>query len=649
MLVAALVAAACIVRTLLYPFEDPDLWQHLAVGRAIWALHRVPLEHLWTWPSYGQPDVLPSWIFRALLWPWYAAGGVVGITLLRWLLALGAFGIAWATARVLGARGLLPLTVLVLCALSYRARSQLRPEMLVAILLALEVWVLENRRRGARLRWPALLAIACVWANLHLSFFFGWAVLAIHALLAPEPGVRGWWRSRRPLLATLAGAMAISFVNPFGWRALWQPVEYFTVWRHDSIYRAIPELLPFWEVWRVRLATGLPVLLVLWPLLVLGRPRGRRFDPVEAATCFMFTVLTVYAQRFASFYAIAIAPYLARDLAAWTAGWSTPRVLSGSATRTAITAAACVLLCLPAWSESTYPVGIGFAWTYYPVGACDRIESAHLGGRIFNPYYFGGYLLWRFWPQRDRLPFMDIHQTGTRQDREWSGYAPGEPRAWKSLDEERHFQLAVIDGHIDWIWNYHLPDALDADTSWALVFRDDAAMLYVRREGANAGIADSLAYRFVPGGFAAWNERFGLVIRDREVRALARAELERMRRESPQCGWAESELGAIAYMDGDRAGARRHLESAIRLDPRLPAVHRQLGYLDLADGRPRDAIAAFNAELALHTTPLDLYRRMGEAHEALGDRAHAIEWYRRAVENGPDAAAQAALDRLQRE
>jgi tetratricopeptide (TPR) repeat protein len=172
-------------------------------------------------------------------------------------------------------------------------------------------------------------------------------------------------------------------------------------------------------------------------------------------------------------------------------------------------------------------------------------------------------------------------------------------------------------------------------------------MLYVRREGANARVADSLAYRFVPGGFDAWNQRFGLVIRDRDARDAARAELERMCRESPWCGWAESQLGAIAYLDGDRGGARRHLESAIRLDPRLPAVHRQLGYLDLADGRPRDAITAFNAELALHTTPLDLYRRMGEAHEAIGDRDRAIQWYRRAVANGPDAAAAAALDRLQ--
>jgi hypothetical protein len=51
-----------------------DLWQHLLVGRLIWETHPVPLRHLWSYPVYGRPDVLPSWGFRGLLWPFYALG-----------------------------------------------------------------------------------------------------------------------------------------------------------------------------------------------------------------------------------------------------------------------------------------------------------------------------------------------------------------------------------------------------------------------------------------------------------------------------------------------------------------------------------------------------------------------------------------------
>src|SRR5881396_1681173 len=51
-----------------FRIHDPDIWQHLAVGRAIWSTHSIPMYNVWVWPAYGTPAVLPSWGFRALLW-----------------------------------------------------------------------------------------------------------------------------------------------------------------------------------------------------------------------------------------------------------------------------------------------------------------------------------------------------------------------------------------------------------------------------------------------------------------------------------------------------------------------------------------------------------------------------------------------------
>src|SRR6185369_17113232 len=148
MLLAALAAAASIVISASFALFDPDLFQHLLVGKVIWQTHAVPTHHLWTWPSYGQPEVLPSWLFRALVWPFWSVGGVVGLFVWRWLTALAAFGLVWLVARRLGARGLTPLVVIAVCALVYRQRSMVRPETLVAVLLALELWILETRRQG---------------------------------------------------------------------------------------------------------------------------------------------------------------------------------------------------------------------------------------------------------------------------------------------------------------------------------------------------------------------------------------------------------------------------------------------------------------------------------------------------------------------
>src|SRR5688572_18341110 len=111
LLAAALVAAASILFSVTFRLIDSDFWQHLVVGKAIWESHSIPREHLWSWLSYGRPEVLPSWLFRAVLWPFYAAGELEGLFVWRWLTTLLVFGFSWMTARRMGARGFVPLVV----------------------------------------------------------------------------------------------------------------------------------------------------------------------------------------------------------------------------------------------------------------------------------------------------------------------------------------------------------------------------------------------------------------------------------------------------------------------------------------------------------------------------------------------------------
>src|SRR5439155_20060160 len=299
--------------------------------------------------------------------------------------------------------------------------------------------------------------------------------------------------------------------------------------------------------------------------------------------------------------------------------------------RAALVAAACVLVCLPEWSRPEVRFGIGWNATYFPGPACDFIARHGLRGRLFAPNYYGGYVLWRFWPERDRLPFMDAHQSGTRADRDLYAYSFSRRAAWDSLEARHRFDFALLDGHQEWVPGDRLMDFLDADPDWALVFRDDAAAIYLRRDGALGSLADSLAYRVMPGGFDAIEALGSRVARDPGVREALRQELARAVRESPLNGGAHSHLANVAFLSGDRATAFRELEAALRVTPNLPTAHRRLGFLLLAAGRPRDAIRALEAELRLRRPPQDEHRLIGQAWEQLGDTRRAIAAYQNAL------------------
>jgi len=667
LLLAALASFASVLVSVSYRIDDPDLWQHLAVGRWVWVKGALPLVHEWTWPLYGTREAAPSWGFRALLWPFWDHGGLLGLFAWRWLTTAAAFAFLWAAARRMGARGLVPAFVLALCGLTYRVRSDLRPETLSAILFAAMLWILETRRRGGPDRSPWLVPIAWVWANVHISYYLGLFLVALYfadawasARGARGRAARGGRASKRSGAgsgaATPAGtapatapaslarlfwvglaAGAISFLNPGGWRTLWQPFEYALFWRNEPVFQNIGELLPI--PWAHNWRSGLPVLMAGWPLLALWRWRRVGLDRVELVIVALFTAQALDAQRFLGTYALAAAPFVSRDLTEWLtsrAGRS-PRLPLGA--RAAAVAAACLAIGPLEWSRWDLPMGIGMEHSSYVIRATDFMAEHGVKGRGLNTFGMAGWQVYRFWPERERLPFLDIHVSGTREDRDLYAFAQVDSNAWRRLDAKHRFDYVMI-ARVQFGGD-RLLNTLDGDSAFALVFKDDAAALFVRRRGPLAAVAERFAYRVVPAGNAGLGRLGMAAARDSALRPAVRAELEREARESPWHGQAFSLLANLDLIEARWATARARLDSVLAIDHRRPRTHQRLGLLDLIDGRPASALRHFAREVEIHgaSADLDVARARAYAQQGRLDRARAE--CRRALRRDP-AHAEAA-------
>ena len=530
---ALVVAAACVLVSVSFRLYDAETWEHLAVGRTIWQGHVWPVTNLWTWPTYGEPNVNPSWGFSALLWPFWAHGGVTGLFAWRWLTTLASFTLLWLTARRLGARGLTPLVVLAIAALVYRQRSQVRPETLAAVWFALTLWLLESGRAGRPSRYPYLVPVAGAWANTHVSYWIGLALMAIH--------LAGAIRRARLALVMLA-CIAISFVNPTGWHALARPFEFALLWRDDPLFAQISELQPL--DWAANVWTGLPILLVGWPVLVVWRALRKRGDVVEGLVCLMFSALVLAGSRFVSLYSLACAPYFARDLATVIERVRAPAPLRPAWARAGLACALCVGAGLYPWARLEPPPGIAFDQQRMPVWACEFIARTGIRGRALNHFYLGGYLLWRFEGKPDLLPFMDIHPEDTAPDVRLDYLrALISPIAFDRFDLRWRFDWALLSRRYS--DRPGILDILDHDPSWALVFVDDVAAVYVRRDGELRSIADRYAYRVVRGSRMAAPGIIAAAQADSALRIALAAELARQAHESPVNFYGRSMLRTI--------------------------------------------------------------------------------------------------------
>ena len=627
---AMLVAAAAILTSITLKIGDPDIGQHLVVGSSIWAARAVRGIHLWSWPLYGRPEVTESWAYCAMIYPLWEHFGVWGLFLWQWATTLVGFGLLFLTGRRMGANPVLLLVVLVWCSLIYRGRGALRPESLAAVLLALELFVLETRRLGSKDRSFLLVPILWMWANANLSYLFGFLVLGAYLLDdALSRRSRAGRRATRSLAWVALASAAAAFVGPLGWKTLALPFKYVLFWRREVIFQSISELAPI--NWSAHRTDGLALLMAGWVLLAAWRTLRRGIDAPELVVCGAALIQSLISQRFVSTFALVASIHLARDISEYVPGLTAWLERRHAGALNLAVAAFCMWSIIPEWTTRGVSFGVGWDLRLYPVKAADFMSVHGVRGRGFSYFWTSGYLLRRFWPDTSRLPFMDVHQFGSREDRDLQTLAQRDPGSWHRLDDKYRFEYVLLLHDPRTVPT--LPDFLDRDSTWAMVFNDDAAVLYVRK-AAMPELARRVSYHVLRGSDPGMNEALARCAGDASTRAKLREEAGRERASSPYAVRAETLLGVLAAMDGEFASAADHLREALRIDPAAPRVHEKLGLLALAQRKFDEAEREFRTEYArFHWKGWDF--RMGQVYAGRGDLERAAAAYERELERQP--------------
>jgi hypothetical protein len=218
-LVVAAVMAATLFGLAAPLLHDPDSWWHIKVGLDLLANHAFPTVDTYSHTFAGHPWIAKEWLAQLLFALAYKAGGWNGVALLTVAtISLTLFLTSWylsGSLKPVVAIGL-SFVLAFLVAPVYLARPH------IFTLPLIIVWTAHLFRAARNEQAPPfwLLALLCLWANLHGTFTLGFVIAAFAGLqLLAQTGL-----SNPRLLASwvVFGIFCpiVSLLNPYGVEAI---------------------------------------------------------------------------------------------------------------------------------------------------------------------------------------------------------------------------------------------------------------------------------------------------------------------------------------------------------------------------------------------------------------------------------------------
>lgn len=474
MLFAALLAGCFVIAPRLLN-QDGDTGRHIAVGRTILAEMRIPRVDIFSHTLAGAPLTPHEWLAQVIFAAADSALGLSGVVLVSALALAAAFTITFRRACQVSGMALISLALTLLGVAAASLHFLARPHLFTLLFASLWLGLMEQLRaaRPARLWQVGLLML--VWANTHGAFLVGFVIWAAYTADALWQDLRSHPLRLSPLSRWLfaAGIIALvaSLLNPAGLH-LWQTAFDFLGSRY--LVGHTQEYLPP----NFQQAAAVPFLVMIGLSLLVVSQSSARLTLAHRLLLAGWTVMGLYSARNIPIYTLVAVPVLAQTAAAGLAGSAWARLEERIATVekrlrgglwSGVSAAALVIALLVSPGLSAYS---RFDERIFPVQATGWIEANPQAGNMFNYFPWGGYLLYRLYP--DYRVFIDgqtdfYGEEFTRQYEAVLTLSPG----WEDILARYSVDWAILPA------GEPLAGAL-RNAGWQPVYNDPAAVILQR-------------------------------------------------------------------------------------------------------------------------------------------------------------------------
>jgi hypothetical protein len=440
----------------LKPLGDPDIWWHLKTGQWMLEHGQLPSEDPFSYTS--SADLSPSiqrslrsqWLGQVLLYAAYDLGGYPGLNFLKAFFVIFPFVLVYLFSvrrRCSPVAAVLIMSPALLTILTTSVLSFERPQAFSFSLIILLLLVMEQlRRRPKKWTWALVLfLLLALWVNVHGGFILGVVLTAVYgAGLLAEWGVYKDKEAKRTLAYLGGGGLALLVVALVAMPQIYGYFYGFVLGtvknllgigvESAGIRGNILEYRSLWSAYRDfgYLSPLFIIVFMVFTLVALAMKylRERKVDFPEVLVVSVIVLFGVSYSR-GSLFALVVLPLflaVAAGRLKKPEGWMFP--------------AACLVLSFivgfSAWKSTPWqlrPLAVqrdGWVDMEFPSGAVEFIRAHEIQGPMFNKLEWGGYLIWRLYPEYK--VFIDGRMLDSRVT--WSYLAvQGARGQWKSTLE----------------------------------------------------------------------------------------------------------------------------------------------------------------------------------------------------------------------
>ncbi len=458
----------------LRPAGDPDLWWHLQTGKQIIETGTIPHADLYSSTMIGKEWIAHEWLTESILYLIYEKLGMIPLISLFSAVITAAFYFAFLRAGE-ASRPYIAGFVVFIGAVASAPLWGIRPQMISLLLTSIFLFLLDNYEKDRKVKWLiAMPLIMVLWVNLHGGFIIGIGIIGIYlagnllTLLAGtkkgEVKRKESWSPSFSLFGTVILCTLAALINPNSYKILIYPFQTIS----DP---AMQELIVEWFSPDFHNLIWLPFGLLVLSLIGFGSAGKKSVSLTRILLVVVATFAAFRSVRHIPLFAIASAPILA-DLIATSikvnagkeAGKPLFRWLNTVLILAVFVGAGVVLSRLPQEQSKK-------EFETFPAGAVTWLLENRPAGRLFNSYTWGGYLIWKLYP--DYPVYIDGRADvyGAEFFSHFASIYSAED-GWEQALDATGADLVLVED------DCRLARELTQSSQWQVVYQDDLSIIF---------------------------------------------------------------------------------------------------------------------------------------------------------------------------